>query len=75
MALVKVAINGVGRIGRLLFRIMWDWPEVAIVHVNEVKGGPSASALLLEFGTHVVRAVEWPGSNSHRLLLSESRGV
>ena len=47
--MVKVAINGFGRIGRLVLRAAWDWPELEFVHVNEVKGGTAAAAHLLKF--------------------------
>jgi glyceraldehyde 3-phosphate dehydrogenase len=46
---IRVGINGFGRMGRLALRAAWDWPEIEIVHVNEVKGGPEAAAHLLEF--------------------------
>jgi len=35
--------------GRLAFRAVWDSPDVSIVHVNEIKGGPATAAHLLEF--------------------------
>jgi glyceraldehyde 3-phosphate dehydrogenase len=35
--------------GRLAFRATWDCPDVAIVHVNEIKGGAAMAAHLLEF--------------------------
>ena len=44
-----IAINGFGRMGRLAVRAAWDWPDLRIVHVNEVKGGPTVAAHLLEF--------------------------
>lgn len=46
---IRVGINGFGRMGRLALRAAWDWPELEIVHVNEVKGGVAAAAHLLEF--------------------------
>ena len=46
---IRVGINGFGRMGRLALRAAWDWPEVEIVHINEVKGGPETAAHLLEF--------------------------
>jgi glyceraldehyde 3-phosphate dehydrogenase len=46
---VKIGINGFGRMGRLVLRTAWDWPELEFVHINEVKGGPEAAAHLLEF--------------------------
>jgi glyceraldehyde 3-phosphate dehydrogenase len=35
--------------GRLAFRAAWDNPDLAIVHINEIKGGSSTAAHLLEF--------------------------
>ncbi len=46
---LRVGINGFGRMGRLALRAAWDWPELEIVHINEIKGGPEAAAHLLEF--------------------------
>jgi len=46
---IRVGINGFGRMGRLALRAAWDWPELEIVHVNEVKGGVATAAHLLEF--------------------------
>ena len=46
---IRVGVNGFGRMGRLVLRVAWDWPELDIVHINEVKGGPQAAAHLLEF--------------------------
>lgn len=50
---MRVAINGFGRIGRLVLRAAW--PQIApgatleFVHINEIKGGTRAAAHLLEF--------------------------
>ena len=46
---IRIGINGFGRMGRLALRAAWDWPEIEIVQINEVKGGPEAAAHLLEF--------------------------
>ena len=35
--------------GRLAFRAAWDCTDVAVVHINEIKGGPATAAHLLEF--------------------------
>ena len=48
---VRIGINGFGRMGRLGFRAAWDWPELEIALVNEIKGGPTVAAHLLEFDT------------------------
>ncbi|MEM9214400.1 MAG: ArsJ-associated glyceraldehyde-3-phosphate dehydrogenase [Cyanobacteria bacterium P01_F01_bin.150] len=47
--MVKVAINGFGRIGRLVLRASWLWPELEFTHINEIKGGSVAAAHLLKF--------------------------
>lgn len=51
MAKVRVGISGFGRIGRLSFRVLFDADQVEIVWVNEIKGGVTCSAHLLEFDT------------------------
>jgi len=47
----RIGINGFGRMGRLAVRALRDHPELALVHVNEHKGGVEAAAHLLEFDT------------------------
>ncbi len=47
--MVRVGINGFGRMGRLAFRAAWDCTDLEVVHINEIKGGPSTAAHLLEF--------------------------
>ncbi len=46
---VRVGINGFGRMGRLVLRAAWGWPDLQFTHVNEAKGGPEAAAHLLKF--------------------------
>ena len=46
---LNIGINGFGRIGRLVLRVAWDWPEVNFLHINEVKGGPATAAHLLQY--------------------------
>ena len=46
--MVKVAINGFGRIGRLIFRIIEENPEFDIVAINEF-ASPNLLAHLLEY--------------------------
>ena len=50
--MTKVAINGFGRIGRLVFRILAKHPQLSVVAVNDI-GAPEASAHLLRYdSTH-----------------------
>ena len=46
---IKVGINGFGRIGRLVLRASFDWPEFEFVHINDVAGDAPTLAHLLEF--------------------------
>jgi glyceraldehyde 3-phosphate dehydrogenase len=46
---VRVGINGFGRMGRLVLRAAWGWPDLDFVHINEPKGGVEAAAHLLTF--------------------------
>ncbi|MFG6101371.1 ArsJ-associated glyceraldehyde-3-phosphate dehydrogenase [Leptothoe sp. EHU-05/26/07-4] len=45
--MVRIGINGFGRIGRLVLRAAW--PQLDIVHINEITGGTVAAAHLLKF--------------------------
>ncbi|MDA0674090.1 MAG: ArsJ-associated glyceraldehyde-3-phosphate dehydrogenase [Cyanobacteria bacterium] len=47
--MIRVGINGFGRIGRLVLRAAWGWPELTFVHINEIAGGTAAAAHLLKF--------------------------
>ena len=47
--LVRVGINGFGRMGRLALRAALDLGQFNVVHVNEIEGGVSTAAHLLEF--------------------------
>ncbi len=49
--ITRIAINGFGRIGRLAVRALTGHPELELVHINEVSGGPATAAHLLEFDT------------------------
>lgn len=46
---IKIAFNGFGRMGRLALRAAWDWPDVEIVHINEIAGSPADAAHLLRY--------------------------
>ena len=47
--MTRIGINGFGRMGRLAFRAAWEREDLSIVHINEIKGGPTTAAHLLEF--------------------------
>mmetsp|Transcript_12451 Transcript_12451/g.23365 ORF Transcript_12451/g.23365 Transcript_12451/m.23365 type:complete len:257 (+) Transcript_12451:147-917(+) len=50
--MVKVAVNGFGRIGRLVFRYAWDDPTLEIVHVNDLCSVESAAYLIKYDSVH-----------------------
>mmetsp|Transcript_4820 Transcript_4820/g.6502 ORF Transcript_4820/g.6502 Transcript_4820/m.6502 type:complete len:354 (-) Transcript_4820:192-1253(-) len=52
MAPIKVAVNGFGRIGRLVFRYLWDDDKFDIVHVNDLCSCESASYLVKYDSVH-----------------------
>ncbi len=49
MKKIRLGINGFGRMGRLVYRVAWEWPEFDWVLVNEIKGGADCAAHLLNF--------------------------
>ena len=48
---LRVAINGFGRMGKLVLRAGWNTPGIEFVHINEPKGGVECAAHLLQFDT------------------------
>ena len=44
--MIKVAINGFGRIGRLVFRIMEEDPELEVVAINDLTDSEQLAYLL-----------------------------
>ncbi len=58
MATIKVAINGFGRIGRLVFRAGLDNPEIDFVCINDLVPAKNIAYLLKYDSTHV----QFPGT-------------
>ena len=50
---MKIGINGFGRIGRLVFRALWDRADIEITHINEIAGDSNAAAHLLLSLIHI----------------------
>lgn len=57
MKKIKVGINGFGRIGRLVLRASWHWPEFEFVHINDPGADAETYAHLLKFDS--VQGI-WP---------------
>lgn len=71
MKKARIAINGFGRIGRLVFRAASDWPEFDWVLVNDPKADAATCAHLLNFdsvqGRWSREAVAEPGGEAFRI--------
>ena len=46
---IKVGINGFGRMGRLVMRAAWQWPEVEFIQINDPAGDANTLAHLLNY--------------------------
>ena len=46
---IKVGINGFGRMGRLVFKAAWQWPEIEFVQINDPAGNAATLAHLLNY--------------------------
>jgi len=46
---INIGINGFGRMGRLIMRAAWQWPEIEFVQINDVAGDATTLAHLLNF--------------------------
>ncbi|MGL1958727.1 MAG: ArsJ-associated glyceraldehyde-3-phosphate dehydrogenase [Colwellia sp.] len=46
---IKVGINGFGRMGRLIMRAAWAWPEVEFIQINDPAGDAATLAHLMNF--------------------------
>ncbi|PUA30404.1 MAG: type I glyceraldehyde-3-phosphate dehydrogenase [Cellvibrio sp. 79] len=49
MKKIKVGINGFGRIGRLVLRASWRWPEFEFIQINDPAADTETYAHLLKF--------------------------
>ncbi|MEC7118949.1 MAG: ArsJ-associated glyceraldehyde-3-phosphate dehydrogenase [Pseudomonadota bacterium] len=58
---IKIGVNGFGRIGRLVVRAAFDWPEFEFVQINDPAGSPETHAHLLNFDSVHGR---WPHNAS-----------
>ena len=46
---IKVGINGFGRMGRLVMRAAWQWPELSFVQINDPAGDAATLAHLMNY--------------------------
>lgn len=69
MKKIRVAINGLGRIGRAFVRQAWDRPEIEIVAVNDL-GSHENLAYLLKYDTVYGRAPFTVGTKGENLMIN-----
>lgn len=58
MSVIKVAINGFGRIGRTFFRLAYSHPQIEIVAINDLADAPTLSHLLKYDSIHGIFSKE-----------------
>ncbi|ACO78768.1 glyceraldehyde-3-phosphate dehydrogenase [Azotobacter vinelandii CA] len=70
---IKVGINGFGRIGRLVLRAAWDWPELEFVQINDPAANAATHAHLLNFDSVHGRWRYEAGSDGNYLAIDGRR--
>lgn len=71
--MIKVAINGFGRIGRLVFRIMEEDPEFEVVAINDLTDAEQLAYLLKYDTSHRRYRTEEITSEKDELIVKERR--
>lgn len=71
--MIKVAINGFGRIGRLVFRIMEDDPELEVVAINDLTNAEQLAYLLKYDTNHRNYKVEDISYDSENIIINERK--
>ncbi len=51
---IKIGINGFGRIGRTVFRLLQEHPQIEVVAVNDISNTKTLSHLLKYYIIHGV---------------------
>ena len=68
--MVRVAINGFGRIGRLVFRLMDEDPEFEVVAINDLTDAEQLAYLLKYDTNHRNYKLDEIGFNGDKLVVS-----
>ena len=69
----KIAINGFGRIGRLIFRIMEDDPEMEVVAINDLTDAEQLAYLLKYDTSHRSYRTDEISHEGNELLVGDKR--
>jgi glyceraldehyde 3-phosphate dehydrogenase len=70
---IKVGINGFGRIGRLLMRAAYDWPDIEFVQINDCAGDAKTLAHLLEFDSVQGRWQYQVAAHDNQMLIGDTK--
>ncbi|WP_344808352.1 ArsJ-associated glyceraldehyde-3-phosphate dehydrogenase [Allohahella marinimesophila] len=70
---VKVGINGMGRIGRLAVRALWDMDAISIVQVNDPAADAATFAHLINFDSVHGRWKNEAKSEGETIIIGDSR--
>ena len=71
--MIKVAINGFGRIGRLVFRIMEEDPNFDVVAINDLTEADQLAYLLKYDTSHRVYRVNEISSTEDSIIVGERK--
>ena len=70
---MKIGINGFGRIGRLVLRILWERKDIEITHINELSGDSLTASHLLEFDSIHGRWNKNITSNDNEIIIEDKK--
>jgi glyceraldehyde 3-phosphate dehydrogenase len=70
---IKIGINGFGRMGRLVLRASWDWPEFEFIQINDPAGDAATLAHLLNFDSVHGRWNHQADSDDQAILIDGKR--
>jgi glyceraldehyde 3-phosphate dehydrogenase len=66
---IRVGINGFGRIGRLIMRASWGWPEIEFVQINDPAGDAATLAHLVNYDSiHGIWAHQAVAQDQHIII-------
>ncbi len=71
--MIKVAINGFGRIGRLVFRIMEENPDFEVVAINDLTDAKQLAHLLKYDSNHRNYRINEIGSDENNIIVGDRK--
>ena len=68
---IKIGINGFGRMGRLIMRAAWQWPDIKFIQINDPAGDAKTLAHLMNFDSIHGRWSFEAQARSNEMLISD----